>query len=66
MLLLLCPGNENIHRLTNNGRIYVLRIDIEDWIGNKRFATYDHFRVGNEASEFKLLSVGSYNGTAGK
>jgi len=65
MLLLLCSGNEHIHDLTA-GRHQVLRIDMRDWHKYRRFAKYNHFRVGSEANKFRLLSVGSYSGTAGK
>ena len=56
-------GLEKIHRITAS-RNYKLRIDLEDFEGNKRFADYSLFRVGNER-EWYLLKIGSYSGNAG-
>ena len=56
-------GNDNI-QLVSNQRNYELRVDLEDWDDNKRFAKYDHFRLGDESTNYKLL-LGSYSGDAG-
>ena len=56
-------GNENIHRITS-ARNMILRIELEDWYGQKVFARYDDFTIGNEKSRYKI-SVRGYNGTAG-
>ncbi|XP_078684952.1 uncharacterized protein LOC144918264 [Branchiostoma floridae x Branchiostoma belcheri] len=56
-------GNENIHLLTSK-KDYSLRIDLEDWSGNKRYAEYDTFRVAGESDAYRL-TVSGYSGTAG-
>ncbi|KAL9985725.1 hypothetical protein ACROYT_G008163 [Oculina patagonica] len=56
-------GLDKIHRLTQseNGK---LRVDLEDWEGNTKYAEYDSFAIGDEASKYSL-SLGSYSGSAG-
>nr|XP_008522763.1 PREDICTED: fibrinogen alpha chain [Equus przewalskii] len=54
-------GNEYLHLLTL--RDSVLRVELEDWAGNRTYAEY-HFRVGSEAEGY-ALQVSSYEGTAG-
>ena len=56
-------GNDRIHRLTASGNT-VLRVEVEDWSGNRAYARYGTFRVGDEGDKYRL-SVGSYSGTAG-
>ena len=55
-------GLNKIHRLTKSRSS--LRIDLEDFAGNKRFATYSVFSVGNALTQYKL-TVGGYGGNAG-
>ncbi|XP_052059649.1 ryncolin-1-like [Mytilus californianus] len=55
-------GNDNIHILTSSGK-YELRIDLGDWTGNKWYAIYKTFLVGNEANKY-ILKVGGYSGNA--
>ncbi|KAL7029323.1 hypothetical protein ACKWTF_006186 [Chironomus riparius] len=56
-------GNENIYMLTNN-EDYALRIELEDFEGNKRYAQYSHFKVNPEADYYKL-EIDGYEGNAG-
>ena len=56
-------GLDKIHRLTAS-RPSELRVEIEDWSGNKAYAKYGTFQVGDENALYRL-SVGSYSGTAG-
>ncbi|XP_072174453.1 ficolin-2-like [Diadema setosum] len=56
-------GNDKIHRLSAQ-TYYVLRVDLEDFEGNRKFAEYDYFRLGDESTGYKLL-IGTYNGDAG-
>ena len=63
-IILSCAGNEYIHWLTNNKR-YELRVELTDFNGDTVYATYDEFRVDSEPEQYKLSSLGSYNGTAG-
>jgi hypothetical protein len=50
--------------LTSQGN-YKLRIDIEDYSGDSRYAVYNIFIVGDESSQYKL-DVGGYSGDACK
>lgn len=56
-------GNEILHQLTSNRR-YKLRVDLEDFEGEKRFAEYSSFSVG-PPSDYYRLKIGSYSGDAG-
>ena len=56
-------GNDYLHDLTSQAH-YTLRIDMEDFENNTRYAVYSNFVVASEGDKYKL-SVGTYNGTAG-
>ncbi|KAF7407722.1 hypothetical protein HZH66_002259 [Vespula vulgaris] len=56
-------GNENIYMLTNN-EDYMLRVELEDFEGNKRYAQYTHFKIYSEGEYYKL-EIDGYEGTAG-
>ncbi|KAF5294133.1 hypothetical protein FQA39_LY13504 [Lamprigera yunnana] len=56
-------GNENIYMLTNNEE-YILRVELEDFEGNKRYAQYSHFKIYSEAEYYKL-ELDGYEGNAG-
>ena len=64
-MLLLCAGNDNLHLLTSNSR-QRLRVDLADWEGNTAYAEYDNFTVGSEQEKYKIVSLGTYRGTAGQ
>jgi len=34
--------------------------------GNSRYAEYDNFRVASAADKYRLVSLGTYSGTAGR
>jgi hypothetical protein len=51
-----------IFSLTSQGS-YKLRIDIEDFSGDARYAVYDVFIVRDEASQY-LLDIDGYSGNA--
>ncbi|CAG2196063.1 Tenascin-R,Ryncolin-2,Ficolin-3,Veficolin-1,Ryncolin-1,Fibrinogen C domain-containing protein 1-A,Fibrinogen C domain-containing protein 1,Fibrinogen C domain-containing protein 1-B,Fibroleukin,Ficolin-2,Tenascin,Ficolin-1,Fibrinogen-like protein A,Ryncolin-3,Angiopoietin-related protein 7,Angiopoietin-4,Ryncolin-4 [Mytilus edulis] len=57
-------GNEKIHSLTKQGK-YELRVDISDFNGNKAYATYSTFSVGDASTNYKL-TVAGYSGNAGE
>ncbi|XP_059407412.1 microfibril-associated glycoprotein 4-like [Carassius carassius] len=57
-------GLENMYQLTSN-RTYMLRVDLEDFQGNKAFAQYSSFSVAPEADGFKLQVSGFKDGGAG-
>lgn len=56
-------GNENIYMLTNN-EDYTLRVDLEDFEGNKRYAQYSHFKIYSEGEYYKL-EIDGYEGNGG-
>ncbi|KAM8842671.1 fibrinogen-like protein 1 isoform 1-T1 [Synchiropus picturatus] len=56
-------GNDALHHLTSQGN-YDLRIDMEDFEGNQRFAEYKNFRVDDEKDQYQL-HLGKYAGNAG-
>ncbi|XP_051882298.1 fibrinogen like 1B isoform X2 [Pristis pectinata] len=56
-------GNENIHQILAAGR-YIIKIDLTDWNGEKRYTTYEKFNISDEEDKYRL-TFGSYAGTAG-
>ena len=56
-------GNDNLHGLTATDDT-ILRVDLEDFEGNKRYTVYTTFKVADEADKYRLL-IGGYSGTAG-
>ena len=56
-------GLQNLHWLTSTAQ-YELRVDLEDFVGNRAFAKYNSFQIGDERLFFKLI-LGDYEGTAG-
>ena len=56
-------GNDNLHRLTASGNV-TLRVDLEDFDGNIKYAEYTSFKVANQSDNYRLL-YGEYSGTAG-
>ena len=65
-MLLICTfsGNDLLNDITSQAR-YVLRIDMEDFENEIRYADYTDFAVDSERNKYKL-SFGTYSGTAGK
>lgn len=57
-------GNELLHVLTSN-RKYKLRIDLEDFDGQKRYAQYSTFSISSSADGYRL-NVDGYSGNAGR
>ena len=59
-------GNDNIHALTSDGS-NVLRIDMETFDGETRFAEYDGFSVDDNSTNYALrLSSYLASSNAGK
>ncbi|XP_030845836.1 ryncolin-1-like [Strongylocentrotus purpuratus] len=56
-------GNDNIHRLSRN-KTYELRIDLEDFDGQTRYATYSNFSIADEVAKY-ILALDKYSGDAG-
>ena len=57
-------GLKKINRLTTSGGSNNLRVDLEDFDGNKTFANYSIFSVANALTQYKL-TVGGYSGNCG-
>ena len=53
-------GLDKIHRLSKSGQ-NVLRVDLEDFENETRYAEYSTFAVGNGADKYRL-AVGGYSG----
>ena len=60
---ILILGLVQLEEIVSQGR-YILRIDLEDWDGEKRFATYRKFNIGNTDEKYKL-TASVYSGDAG-
>lgn len=58
-------GNEKLSYLTNQKR-YQLRIEVTLTDGSSSYITYDDFRISDLFSDYKLVSVGHVNESAGK
>ena len=56
-------GNDNLHRLTFFEDV-MLRVDLEDFDGNIKYAQYTTFQVAGEADKYRIV-IGGYSGTAG-
>ncbi|XP_066983325.1 angiopoietin-2 isoform X2 [Macrobrachium rosenbergii] len=56
-------GNENIYMLTNTDD-YMLRVELEDFDGNRRYIQYSTFKLHSEQDMYKL-EIGGYSGNAG-
>ncbi|XP_078587071.1 techylectin-5B-like [Branchiostoma floridae x Branchiostoma japonicum] len=56
-------GNDRIHLLTSQGS-YKLRIYMENWDGESKYADYDWVVIEDEAGMYRLR-LGEYSGTAG-
>ncbi|XP_034043928.1 fibrinogen-like protein 1 isoform X2 [Thalassophryne amazonica] len=56
-------GNEPLHHITSQGN-YDLRIDMEDFEGDQRYAEYKKFKVDAEQDQYQL-HLGAYSGNAG-
>ena len=56
-------GNDIIHHLTSPVR-FELRIDMQDFEYNRKYAQYETFMIGPEAKAY-MLTVEGYSGSAG-
>lgn len=55
-------GNDMLHKISSV-QPQELRVDMERFNGEKLYAVYSNFSVGNEASKYKL-GVNGYSGNA--
>ncbi|TTH23534.1 Tripartite motif-containing protein 2 [Bagarius yarrelli] len=59
-------GNEKIHLLSVQSTIpYVLRIEMLDWAGVKKYADYAMFKLGPEVDQYRLTYAYYFGGDAG-
>ncbi|KAJ8391448.1 hypothetical protein AAFF_G00089220 [Aldrovandia affinis] len=56
-------GNEHIHALLLEGQ-NLMKIDLMDWNGERNYAMYENFRIGDEEDKYRL-QFGMYSGRAG-
>ncbi|VDI12789.1 Hypothetical predicted protein [Mytilus galloprovincialis] len=56
-------GNDKLYKLTSRGQ-YELRVNLEDFNGDKAYAKYSNFFIGDKSTNYKL-TVKGYSGTAG-
>ncbi|VDI12791.1 Hypothetical predicted protein, partial [Mytilus galloprovincialis] len=56
-------GNDKLYKLTSRGQ-YELRVNLEDFNGDKAYAKYSNFYIGDKSTNYKL-TVNGYSGTAG-
>ncbi|XP_072532401.1 angiopoietin-1 isoform X2 [Salminus brasiliensis] len=47
-------GNEFVYMLTSQ-RQYFLRVELTDWDGHQAFSQYDHFHIGSEKNNYRLV-----------
>ena len=57
-------GNEFVAALTAAAP-YILRVDLTDWENNTAYAEYSNFVLGGAETNYTILSLGTYSGTAG-
>ncbi|CAC5411440.1 Fibrinogen-like protein 1,Fibrinogen-like protein A,Tenascin,Ryncolin-2,Ryncolin-4,Tenascin-X,Techylectin-5B, Microfibril-associated glycoprotein 4,Fibrinogen alpha chain,Angiopoietin-related protein 1,Ficolin-2,Ryncolin-1,Tenascin-R,Ryncolin-3,Ficolin-1,Fibroleukin [Mytilus coruscus] len=56
-------GNKYIALLTSQGK-HEMRIDLEDWNDEKRYALFKSFKVGDQSTNYRL-TISGYSGNAG-
>jgi len=56
-------GNRYIHLLTSRGNVEI-RVDIDDFEGQHRYAKYSTFKVSGPEDNYRL-TIGGYSGDAG-
>ena len=61
----MCAGNDYLHLMTSDKR-HQLRIDLADYEGHSKYAKYDYFQVDSYRDKYRLYSLGTYSGNAGK
>lgn len=61
--IIISKGNDKLYKLTSRGQ-YELRVNLEDFNGNKAYAKYSTFYIGDKSTNYKL-TVNGYSETAG-
>lgn len=62
--ILFISGNHRIYEIVQQG-FYELRVDLEDFNNERKYAIYKRFYIGDESSGYRL-NVEDYTGTSGK
>uniref|UniRef100_T1JBN5 Vinculin n=1 Tax=Strigamia maritima TaxID=126957 RepID=T1JBN5_STRMM len=57
-------GNDHLYILTNQDRV-TLRVDLEDFEGNARYAEYKQFQISDNRNNYKAV-IAEYQGDAGE
>ncbi|XP_063903855.1 techylectin-5A-like isoform X2 [Zophobas morio] len=57
-------GLDHLYELTNSKPTKLL-IELMDWDSKTAYALYSKFQIGIEAEDYKIKTLGSYNGDAG-
>ncbi|XP_055533979.1 microfibril-associated glycoprotein 4-like isoform X2 [Wyeomyia smithii] len=57
-------GLELLHKLTSS-KTYQLLVELEDFVGDFKYAKFSDFEIGNETEKYMLKKIGTYTGTAG-
>ena len=57
-------GLSKIQRLTQDGTDYTLRVDLEDFENEIRYAKYSTFNIGDSTTNY-TITVGGFSGDAG-
>ena len=57
-------GNQYIHYITSSDD-FDLRIELQDWSSEQRWAEYSHFYIDSEIENY-ALHFGEYTGNAGE
>lgn len=64
IFMYLVLGNQILYEIIVYG-LYELRVNLEDFVGNKRFVKYSYFWIGNEVDGYCFILFG-YMGNVGK
>lgn len=57
-------GIDKIYSLTNQTD-NELRIDLQNSLGSRYYASYDLFRIANEENLYRMTDIGTFTGTTG-
>ena len=57
-------GNQALHAITSH-MPFTLRIDLEDWSGEKRYSLYSNFSISSESNNFQITFQSYIGGDAG-
>jgi len=61
----LCLGLKHIYQMVTHRRQH-LRVELGGWKGEKAWAEFDNFRIAGRKHNYKLISIGTVTGNAGR